>query len=523
MLQHTHTVNANGGSGHCPAVSVHRLQSKASSIPMTQPFGSATVVALPTNTFAGKPIARSTSEQWAQKQVPFCMSSATVNIGTTQPSQPSVQKPVAASIGNSMRHLPYDVGSGFRSPPVQVPPSMWPVQSQRFVRQAPQSQVQCLQSQPLRIKTNLQASAPSGYVPESQLQDQEHKPTQPLNAAEQPKKVAQLMQWATAMPGHSCAGGRSMPSAPLLMARKPATSRARSPVEEPMSPSLCSPQTNMRNDMPPWRRRPAHYPDEHASARSPVHHLSRGSTSHGSPNKLFRPSQEEEMRTNPRSSIRSPPCHGPHTVPPMVRSSRRGSFHEAASPSPTTWRNCASLSAQAAAELGPPPRRAAPAHEKHRSGLCTPFENGKASSDYSTEPGTGEIWKIPTSGQISRSSFRQPSSMSDDLQRATSFAHKPDGLAPGEVPSHRAARITSRGFSPTPGSSSEQRVLSVMTGDDHWDKLKFHANESLEAQATGFLREHSLNIAFVDGLVAQMRQMVAMRQLAASVDIVDLI
>jgi len=70
---------------------------------------------------------------------------------------------------------------------------------------------------------------------------------------------------------------------------------------------------------------------------------------------------------------------------------------------------------------------------------------------------------------------------------------------------------------------SDMQVLQVLLGDGQgWRPLRFHRTDDLTRRAETFIEEFRLSPLVKPGLVTQMRQMVMMRQLSASVDVVDL-
>lgn len=66
-------------------------------------------------------------------------------------------------------------------------------------------------------------------------------------------------------------------------------------------------------------------------------------------------------------------------------------------------------------------------------------------------------------------------------------------------------------------------VLQVLLQNDRWVPLHFHRNDDLMRCTCDFLQEHKLSTLVKDGLLNQLKQMVTMRQLSASVDVVDLL
>ncbi|CAJ1408963.1 unnamed protein product [Effrenium voratum] len=72
-------------------------------------------------------------------------------------------------------------------------------------------------------------------------------------------------------------------------------------------------------------------------------------------------------------------------------------------------------------------------------------------------------------------------------------------------------------------SSAGEMTLRVLLQGDRWVSLHFHRSEDLNLKAGRFLEEHRLSSLVKAGLMHQLRQMVLMRQLSASVDVVDLL
>ncbi|CAE7419245.1 unnamed protein product [Symbiodinium natans] len=86
-------------------------------------------------------------------------------------------------------------------------------------------------------------------------------------------------------------------------------------------------------------------------------------------------------------------------------------------------------------------------------------------------------------------------------------------------PEHRDLREP---CAPRAPSAPSAHVLTVLTSDNRWETLKFYAG-NFEQQASDFLAQKKLKAAFVGGLAAKMKAMVAAGQVQSSVDIVDLI
>lgn len=68
-----------------------------------------------------------------------------------------------------------------------------------------------------------------------------------------------------------------------------------------------------------------------------------------------------------------------------------------------------------------------------------------------------------------------------------------------------------------------KHTLEVRTADNHWQALTFRPGEDVRRAGELFIARHALKAAFLPGLVARLRQMLATGQTRSSVDIVDLI
>jgi len=102
--------------------------------------------------------------------------------------------------------------------------------------------------------------------------------------------------------------------------------------------------------------------------------------------------------------------------------------------------------------------------------------------------------------------FPEPLSISDSAAGSTTV---------GSIPRSTVGSVGSQG--------SDMQVLQVLLGDGQgWRPLRFHRNDDLFRRAEEFVEENSLSHLVKPGLVTQMRQMVMMRQLSVSVDVVDL-
>lgn len=101
-------------------------------------------------------------------------------------------------------------------------------------------------------------------------------------------------------------------------------------------------------------------------------------------------------------------------------------------------------------------------------------------------------------------------------------------LAPNEYSSLGTTKIEfpapyGQSLPPLAGEGSDRHMLSIMTSDNNWDSLAFFTGDNIEQLASQWIQKRGLNPAFQQGLVSQMRQMVDMKLITASVDIVDLL
>jgi len=80
-----------------------------------------------------------------------------------------------------------------------------------------------------------------------------------------------------------------------------------------------------------------------------------------------------------------------------------------------------------------------------------------------------------------------------------------------------------KSLAPAAGEGSDMHMLSIMSSDNNWDSIGFSSGENVEQRARLWIQKQGLNPAFQKGLVRQMRQMVNMKLITASVDIVDLL
>ncbi|CAE7624232.1 unnamed protein product [Symbiodinium sp. CCMP2456] len=144
----------------------------------------------------------------------------------------------------------------------------------------------------------------------------------------------------------------------------------------------------------------------------------------------------------------------------------------------------------------------------------------------------------PGSGQADARSERSERSGPGIAQSVTSFALAHSHILQRKVlPAGEASQSPQGGSSaelqlpPPPRSSPARDVselrpadlkLTVLTSDSRWETLMFHSG-NFEKQALEFLRQKKLKAAFVGGLAAKMKAMVAAGQAQSSVDIVDLI
>jgi len=80
-----------------------------------------------------------------------------------------------------------------------------------------------------------------------------------------------------------------------------------------------------------------------------------------------------------------------------------------------------------------------------------------------------------------------------------------------------------KSLAPLPGEGSDRHILSIMTSDNNWDSIAFTNGANLESLAMQWITKRGLNPAFKKGLLSQMRHMVRMNLITASVDVVDLL
>ncbi|CAE7254765.1 unnamed protein product [Symbiodinium pilosum] len=73
------------------------------------------------------------------------------------------------------------------------------------------------------------------------------------------------------------------------------------------------------------------------------------------------------------------------------------------------------------------------------------------------------------------------------------------------------------------GSAAGGMTLNVLLQGERWVALHFSRADDLDRRAGDFVQEQRLSTLIKPGLIHQLRQMVAMRQLSASVDVVDLL
>jgi len=78
-------------------------------------------------------------------------------------------------------------------------------------------------------------------------------------------------------------------------------------------------------------------------------------------------------------------------------------------------------------------------------------------------------------------------------------------------------------LAPLAGEGGERHILSIMTSDNNWDSIAFHSTENLNQLAATWIQKRGMSPVFQTGLVKQMQQMVTMKLITASVDVVDLL
>eukprot|EP00930_Biecheleria_cincta_P101227 TRINITY_DN92855_c0_g1_i1.p1 TRINITY_DN92855_c0_g1~~TRINITY_DN92855_c0_g1_i1.p1 ORF type:complete len:278 (-),score=33.41 TRINITY_DN92855_c0_g1_i1:528-1361(-) len=70
---------------------------------------------------------------------------------------------------------------------------------------------------------------------------------------------------------------------------------------------------------------------------------------------------------------------------------------------------------------------------------------------------------------------------------------------------------------------SDRQILNIFLGSRQWESIIFTKSDDLSIKVSEFVCVHKLSPLVKAGLMTQLRQMVMMRQLSASVDIVDLL
>jgi len=95
----------------------------------------------------------------------------------------------------------------------------------------------------------------------------------------------------------------------------------------------------------------------------------------------------------------------------------------------------------------------------------------------------------------------------------------------------RAEPLSVSGVSTTSGSASLSgaaasgggMTLNILLQGERWVALHFTRVDDMDRRAADFVQEQRLSVLIKAGLAQQLRQMVAMRQLSAAVDVVDLL
>lgn len=111
----------------------------------------------------------------------------------------------------------------------------------------------------------------------------------------------------------------------------------------------------------------------------------------------------------------------------------------------------------------------------------------------------------------------------EDYRRNGSYLAPSDGSFINTGGEQMRSGPYGRSLPPGRGEASDSHTLSIMTSDNNWDAIAFGPGDDLSAVARQWILGAGLNPAFQKGLVTQMRQMVNMRLVTASVDIVDLL
>eukprot|EP00930_Biecheleria_cincta_P079701 TRINITY_DN6760_c1_g2_i2.p1 TRINITY_DN6760_c1_g2~~TRINITY_DN6760_c1_g2_i2.p1 ORF type:complete len:1351 (-),score=257.66 TRINITY_DN6760_c1_g2_i2:26-4057(-) len=170
-------------------------------------------------------------------------------------------------------------------------------------------------------------------------------------------------------------------------------------------------------------------------------------------------------------------------------------------------------------EEAPPPPRGAPSFEPPappRSAPSLDYDNGGGSR--SSRPMRGDFprWDDPSNqgaGMDITKALGAPT--------ASRMSRSPPAL-PEELPEFEAPDFM-YGGSRGGGGGTAQHVLQVRMADNRWESLNFGAGDDIERQGRHFIQKAGLKGAFMPGLVAKMRQMMAIGQDYACTDIVDLI
>lgn len=178
--------------------------------------------------------------------------------------------------------------------------------------------------------------------------------------------------------------------------------------------------------------------------------------------------------------------------------------------------------ASGALEEAPPPPRGAPGFEPPpppRSAPSLDYDNGGGSRS-SSRPMRGDFqrWDDPSSqglpGMDVTAALGAPT--------ASRMSRSPPAL-PEELPGFEAPNFMGGGCGRGGGGGTSQHVLQVRMADNRWESLNFSTGDDVERQGRHFIQKAGLKGAFMPGLVAKMRQMMAIGQDYACTDIVDLI
>lgn len=114
-----------------------------------------------------------------------------------------------------------------------------------------------------------------------------------------------------------------------------------------------------------------------------------------------------------------------------------------------------------------------------------------------------------TPGMMTPAGYKDPLSISVNSGMSISTT-----MGSSALQSTNASSVSSQG--------SDRQVLNIFLGSGQWESIIFTRSEDLSSKVSEFIGVHKLSPLVKAGLITQLRQMIMMRQLSASVDIVDL-